>query len=145
MATHRRQARIFALQILYQCEIAEVPYGPVLEKYWDHMDTPQSEQAFATQLVHAVMEGRASWDEQIVSVLEHWQLSRIACIDRNLLRLAIAECACLHTPEKVVINEVLEIAKDFSSERSAEFINGVLDRLLIRHGGMEKKKHENAA
>ncbi len=66
-------------------------------------------------------------DPLIVETAEHWRLSRMAALDRIILRLAISEFLDGTTPRNVVINEALELAKTFSGEESVKFVNGILD------------------
>ena len=139
-ADHRRRSRVFALQVMYQWEVRNEALADIFDTFWTDSDAPEVEREYTRLLVGAVFEGMDERDRRIASVSEHWQLPRIAVLDRNLLRLAVAETESLDTPVKVVINEAIEIAKMYSTERSGEFINGVLDRLLIRN---ESKTHEN--
>jgi N utilization substance protein B len=69
-------------------------------------------------------------DSQISQKSEHWRLDRMAAVDRNLLRLAVFEMTGLGTPPAVVIDEALELARQFSGDESVSFINGVLDAVL---------------
>ena len=66
-------------------------------------------------------------DQQITGKSEHWRLERMPAVDRNILRLAVYEMSELQTPAPVVIDEALELARQFSGDESVSFINGVLD------------------
>lgn len=85
---------------------------------------------FAWQLFAGVMEFRPQLDEQIQAVAHNWKLSRMAGTDRNCLRQGAFELLHTDTPHRVVIDECLELAKKFGSEQSAQFVNGVLDKLV---------------
>jgi N utilization substance protein B len=85
---------------------------------------------FAWQLFAGVMEFRPQLDEQIQAVAHNWKLSRMAATDRNCLRQGAFELLHTDTPHRVVIDEALELAKKFGSEQSAQFVNGVLDKLV---------------
>lgn len=92
------------------------------------LDEPLRE--FAWQLFAGVMEFRPQLDEQIQAVAHNWKLSRMAATDRNCLRQGAFELLHTDTPHRVVIDECLELAKKFGSDQSAQFVNGVLDKLV---------------
>ena len=144
----RRKAREALLRALYLCESREMsvdeafaemetidrdilaggddPDAPSLEPFSLGLDAGQKE--FALVLGRRIAKEKDSYNEQITSVLENWDFSRIARIDRIIMWIAIAEMTfMLDIPVKVSINEALELAKKFSSEKSSGFINGVLD------------------
>jgi N utilization substance protein B len=86
---------------------------------------------FTKRLVSGTLEHRDALDKIISKQADHWRLSRMPIVDRNILRLALFEL--LHepeTPRPVIIDEALEIAKRFSTPRSSQFINGILDGVL---------------
>ncbi|MFC1849213.1 transcription antitermination factor NusB [candidate division CSSED10-310 bacterium] len=129
----RRIARELALQILYQKEIGQENLGQILTSLRQNSDKKFSTEVwnYAQQLASGALENQANIDELIAQYSDHWELSRICLIDRNILRLAIYEM--LYSPEtvppNVCINEALEIAKKFSSHLSPAFINGILDKV----------------
>ena len=88
---------------------------------------------FTTDLIEAVLTHKEEIDQKITSASDHWRLNRIAVTDRNILRLAIAEIIVMKTPVAVAINEAIELGKQFGSEDSASFINGILGR-VVRDG-----------
>jgi len=131
MAGKRRKSREIALQFLYQLEQngASDP-GPYEAEFWERRPVDEEAREFASSLVHGVKRKQAEIDERIISSTEHWDLDRMAVVDRNILRLAVYEL--LFEPEvpgKVAINEAIEIAKKFGTSESSRFINGVLDRI----------------
>lgn len=83
---------------------------------------------YALEILSKVNENHAQIDENLNKSMVDWQLSRLPRIDRDILRMAVAEISYLGTPEKVAINEAIEIAKRYSDEDSHRFINGVLRR-----------------
>jgi N utilization substance protein B len=85
---------------------------------------------FAWGLFTGVLEFRSLLDEKIQTIAPHWKLSRMAATDRNTLRLGALELIQTATPMRVVINEALELARKFGSDQSAQFVNGVLDKLV---------------
>ena len=129
----RRLGRERALQALFQIDVAGVELDAALEFAWRSVDAekPDPESvAFARELVTGVCEHRDSIDEQINANSHHWRLDRMARVDRNVLRLAIYEL--LHrvdTPKKVILNEAIELAKEYGSEESSAFVNGILDKI----------------
>ncbi len=87
---------------------------------------------FARDLVKAVSDNKDAIDSLIALLSHHWKLSRINRVDRNILRMAIAEFTQFHdVPNKVILNEAIEIGKKFGAENSAAFINGILDRVNV--------------
>ncbi|MGK7886731.1 MAG: transcription antitermination factor NusB [Crocosphaera sp.] len=83
---------------------------------------------YAIELIATVSRRRKEIDQQLEVVLKDWQLKRLAKIDRDILRLAVAEILFLDIPEKVAINEAVELAKRYSDDDGYRFINGVLRR-----------------
>lgn len=126
----RRVARECALQMLYEYDIGKLPVPEVLENYWQMESHPAKVREFATQLFAGSVARLKEIDSIIQRHTKHWRLSRMAAVDRNILRLAVYELlAPGKTPSTVVINEALEIAKKYSTTESAQFVNGVLDSI----------------
>jgi N utilization substance protein B len=122
--------------MLYQWEVGRADIDSVLRTYWD-LDAPGPAPAgetrtFAEQLARGTTENLSVSDPLIAEHAEHWRLSRMALLDRLILRLAVYELLHADTPQAVVINEAIELAKKFSTDDSARFINGVLDALRRR-------------
>jgi N utilization substance protein B len=128
----RHRSREAAVQMLYQWEVAQSDVEEVLRTFWT-ANLPGAEgatdatKAFAEELVRMTVGNLAKIDPLITETAEHWRLSRMAALDRIILRLAIGEFLHGETPRNVVINEALELAKTFSGDESAKFINGILD------------------
>ena len=123
-----RKARVCALQMLYQWEMSREAPERVKEIYWKQVNAKSPQRELANRLFDAATAEARELDALIRAHTLNWRVERLAAVDRNLLRLAITELR--HHPESpgpVVINETLEIAKIFSGEESAEFLNGVLD------------------
>ena len=89
---------------------------------------------FAQSLVAGVRKNRAVLDERLGHIADNWSLERMAATDRNVLRLGAYEILFTETPERVAINEAVELSKRFGSAHSSQFVNGILDRLLAGHG-----------
>jgi len=85
---------------------------------------------FAQELVRGVRQNRPEIDEKLAAAAEHWSLSRMAATDRNILRLGAYEILHADTPDRVAIDEALELAKCYGTAQSARFVNGVLDRVM---------------
>jgi N utilization substance protein B len=92
----------------------------------DDEDTAQPD-AFAEELVRGTIEKQAEIDRTIESKSEHWRIGRMPAVDRNIVRLAVFEMSQNRVPPVIVINEALELAREFSGDESLAFINGVLD------------------
>ena len=129
--TTRRQARVVALQTLY--EVDSVGHEPiqVLDRLIDEAGLPPSGKKFARDLVNGVVENRDELDRIITEYASSWPVDQIAAVDRSVLRLAIYELTfSREVPPKVAINEAIELAKVFGSESSPKFVNGVLGSVV---------------
>lgn len=130
----RRRGRELALQMLYQYELAGIPPDEVSASLEELQQAPEAAQQFALELVRGVVANLAAIDACIAAQADNWRLDRMAAVDRNVLRLALFELLFQRdTPPPVVIDEAVEIAKRFGSEKSGQFVNGVLDGALHRH------------
>jgi len=127
----RRRARVLALQALYEIDSVGHPPGTVLQERLAEAPLPQPAAAFSRHLVLGVLKSLAVLDRFIQEYAPEWPVEQMACIDRNILRIAIFEFAVDgRTPVKVAINEAVELAKMFGSESSSRFVNGVLGSLV---------------
>ena len=128
----RRKARECALQMLFAADVTETPADELIREYWSQLsDFEMEEEArdFASRLAQGALSNLPEVDERIRSRAEHWRISRMAIVDRNILRLAVYEFLHEPTPHTVAINEALEIARRFSSYEATQFINGILDAI----------------
>lgn len=126
----RRKSRENALKMLYAREVGKHPVEDVIGAYWDRFETPDDSREFADRLVRGTVLHLEVIDRAIGSVSIHWKISRMACVDRNILRMAAFELFHVdEVPKRVTLNEAIEIAKRFGSEDSWAFINGILDKL----------------
>jgi transcription antitermination factor NusB len=127
----RRKARELALQLLYQLDVqGEGSPAPHLDEFWARHPVDPEVRDFAEALVRGTKLHEAKIDELISQYAEHWELERMAVVDRNILREGIFEILWAgDVPPKVAINEALEVAKKFSTQESSRFINGILDRI----------------
>ena len=127
----RRKARECALQMLFQYDMAHPSVEEMVETYWGEMaEAAEDVREFATALAVGTINHMNEIDERIRQRTEHWRISRMAVVDRNLLRLAVYEFIYQsQTPRTVAINEALEIARRFSTHEATQFINGILDAI----------------
>lgn len=125
----RRKEREFALKVLYAIEFNDISS----HKQAGYLK--QSEPEFATKfslgLISKCSDNKEELDTLIRDKLKHWDISRVAIIDKILLQMALAEFLYFEDiPPKVTIDEIIEISKDYSTEKSSQFINGILDALF---------------
>ncbi|MGG4494429.1 transcription antitermination factor NusB [Brevibacillus reuszeri] len=124
----RRTAREKAVQCLFQIDMAEVPVNEAVSLV---MEESEENAQYLRYLLDGVLTNLTEIDAEIKKYLRGWQLERIANVDRAILRLAFYEIMFeAETPDKVVMNEAIEIAKLFSDEQSHRYINGVLSSFL---------------
>jgi transcription antitermination protein NusB len=125
----RRKSRELALQMLFQSDMGKQEADHVRRTFWgEHASTSDDVRGFADDLFRVATDRMQEIDSLIERHAEHWRMERMAAVDRNLLRAAVAEMlAYPDTPRAVVINEALEIARKFSTPESVHFVNGVLD------------------
>src|SRR5215831_3906864 len=128
----RRKARECALQMLFAADVSQAEPDDLIRAYWAELGDAEIEEAardFATRLALGTLAHSAELDERIRLRAEHWRISRMAIVDRNILRLAVYEFLYEPTPRTVAINEALEIARRFSTYEATQFINGILDAI----------------
>ena len=128
----RRKARECALQMLFAADVSGTRADELVRIYWTELgdvDVEQPAREFATRLATGTLAHLQDLDERIRSRAEHWRISRMAVVDRNILRLAVYEFLFEPTPRTVAINEALEIARRFSTYEATQFINGILDAI----------------
>lgn len=137
----RRQARVVALQTLFEVDSVNHPAELVLTQRLEERPLSADGEVFAWQLVKGVLEHRQDLDRIIESIAPDWPLAQMAIVDRNILRIAIYEITVDgQTPIKVAINEAVELAKLFGSDSSRRFVNGVLGTLVSRQGYESSKQ-----
>ena len=136
----RRKSRELTLQMLFQLDMGRQDREEVQRTFWsERNDMDAKIRSFSDELFRAACERREEIDRLIEANAEHWRMDRMAAVDRNLLRAAVAEFLGFpKTPRPVVINEALEIARRYSTPESVHFINGVLDSVARRLGDEKK-------
>jgi len=126
----RRIARECALQMLYELDVGKHSKDEILRTFWQMNEHPPKVREFANQLFDGTLRKLKEIDKVIQQHTKHWRLGRMAVVDRNVLRIAVYEfLADNRTPDTVVINEALDIARKFSTMESAQFVNGILDSI----------------
>ena len=144
----RHRSRLRALQVLYQWDMTKRPVDEAIRAFYDTLDAdkiaeepmeekdddePEEEDTasgrdpFMEELARGASEMAPDIDHRIAEKSAHWKIERMPIVDRNILRLGIYEMSRRETPAAVVIDEALELARQFSGEESVAFINGVLD------------------
>jgi transcription antitermination protein NusB len=129
----RSRAREVALQVLYQDDLNPLHNPADDERFVRNRLHAAELVEFASSLVAGVRRNRQELDDRLAQTADHWSLERMAATDRNVLRLGAFEILHSETPDRVAINEAVELAKRFGSKQSAQFVNGILDRLLVGH------------
>jgi N utilization substance protein B len=129
MMRKRSQAREVALQLLFQHDLNPNPQREDVIRFVSAELPDEELRTFALGLYEGTRSNLASIDERLTRSAENWRLTRMAAIDRNILRLGAFELEDPQTPASVVMNEAIEMARLFGSADSTAFVNGILDRL----------------
>jgi N utilization substance protein B len=127
----RRKGRELAMQMLFQADLGKQKPEQVQATFWKSgEDADPASRGFADDLFRVATERQQEIDELITKHSQHWRLERMPAVDRNLLRMSVAEMLGFRsTPFPIVINEALEIARRYSAAESINFLNGVLDSI----------------
>ncbi len=127
----RRQSRELALQILFQTEFApEISLTDLSNVFNKSFD--QQIMTYTHELVKTVQKNKELIDAKIQETSRHWKMDRMASVDRNILRIAVAEVLFMDqkVEPKIVMNEAIEIAKIYGTQDSGSFVNGLLDQII---------------
>jgi len=130
----RRKARELALQMLFQHDISGNAPDMIESTFEDLQKSKPNTREFAVKILRGTVEHLAEIDDMIQQQADNWRISRMAVVDRNIIRMSVYEF--LHetdTPKLVIIDEAIEIAKKFGTQKSSQFINGILDGILKRY------------
>ena len=133
-ASGLRRARAAALQMLYQWEVGRVSAHEAIVTYWpsreDDEELPEALREFANALVTGTIRQIAEIDALLAAHAQNWRVERMAVLDRLVLRLAVYEMLTSpETPSGVVINEALELAREYTGDEAVGFVNGILDAI----------------
>ena len=135
MSHPKTTGRELALQYLYMHDVLDGKDVQTFDSYIAAQEIPPERQSveFAQNLVDSVLKHRSELDTEISEIATNWNINRMAAVDRNVLRLGLAELTiCPETPNKVILNEAVELAKQYSSEEAGAFVNGLLDKLCAK-------------
>lgn len=132
----RRRGRVIAFQALYAWELAHPAREDLVRFDWLSGDAPEADLSFPRLLVLGTLERLEEVDGAIKGSLQHWDISRLSKVDLAILRLATYSILYrTEIPARVTIDEAVEMAKDFGSDESYRFVNGVLDSIRRGPGG----------
>ena len=124
----RRRGREYALQMLYAMDLSGYPPDQVFAGFYAIQDLNRDAFYYARRLVDGVHSHLEEIDTALARYAEHWKIHRMAAVDRNLLRLGLYELMFVREiPFPIIINEALEIVKEFSDQEGTQFLNGILD------------------
>ncbi len=130
----RRKARELALQMLFQYDMSGNEPDMIVTTFDDLQKSKPNTREFAIKILRGTVDHLSEIDDMIQAQAENWRLSRMAVVDRNIIRMSVYEF--LHetdTPKLVIIDEAIEIAKKYGTQKSSQFINGILDGILKRY------------
>lgn len=134
----RRRGREYALQMLYAMDLTGYQPDQVFAGFYALQDLNRDAFYHARRLVDGVHGHLEVIDQALQRYAEHWKIHRMAAVDRNLLRLGLFELMFMkEIPFPIVINEALEIVKEFSDQEGAQFLNGILDAARKEYRGDE--------
>ena len=129
--SRRSRAREVVLQILYEDDLNPDRNMAVADEFLrGRLNHDEELVGFAVELLAGVRRNRGELNALLEERAENWSLARMAVTDRNVMRLAAYEMLYTDTPDRVVINEAIELARRYGSQQSSQFVNGVLDRIL---------------
>jgi N utilization substance protein B len=129
--SRRSRAREIVLQVLYQCDLNPDQADDVRQRFINaRLNYKTDLVEFAETLLSGVRNHLPAIDQRLEETALNWKLSRMAATDRNVLRLGAYEVLYTDTPSPVAINEAIELAKRYGTKNSAQFVNGILDRLM---------------
>jgi transcription antitermination protein NusB len=127
----RRKSRELAMQMLFQADVGRQSPDEVRKTFWqarEEVDEPT--RGFAEDLFRVATAREAEIDALLEQHSKNWRVSRMAAVDRNVLRMAVAELLGFPgTPPPIVIDEALEVARRYSAPESIDFLNGLLDAI----------------
>jgi len=132
----RHRVRIAALQILFEVDATDHPIDVVFERRLEDEDFAADGERFLRNLVFGVWEHRSYLDRIIEEAAPNWPITQMPGVDKAILRIALYELLVddiERTPVKAVINEAVELAKQFGSDNSSRFVNGVLGTVVMRY------------
>jgi N utilization substance protein B len=141
----RRRGREFAMQLLYAVEVGKEAFAEALKGLSEDPDLPLDAKEYGVKLARKVLENQNELDAKLASAAVHWDLERIAIVDKLIIRCAVAELMFFpDVPLRVAINEAVDIAKKFSTGESSRFVNGVLDAIAKTFSNSSQRNEQDA-
>jgi N utilization substance protein B len=141
----RRRGREFAMQLLYAVEVGKEAFAEALKGLSEDPDLPADAKEYGVKLARKVLENQDELDAKLASAAVHWDLERIAIVDKLIIRCATAELMYFpDVPLRVAINEAVDIAKKFSTGESSRFVNGVLDAIAKTFSNSSQRNEQDA-
>lgn len=125
----RRKARVAALQLLFQKDLVTDVTTETTESMLEELLPDPEQRKFAWQLYAGTWDNRAKIDKAIQAVAQNWRIGRMATTDRNVIRMGAYEMEFIRTEPAIVIDECVEIAREYGLPQSGQFVNGILDKL----------------
>lgn len=124
-------ARRFAMQFMYQCECEKIYFyqDALMASFLEDFKVSPDTHSYIKKLVQGVFNQMPEIDAMITEHSENWSVERLPATDRAVLRLSVYELKYMDTPRKVVLNEAIELAKEYGTENSGRFVNGLLDKI----------------
>lgn len=133
----RRVARVFSLQTLYAMEVGKLSLPEVIRGVIESLNPDDEQRKYGIKIIEKVIEVKIDLDTELESLLENWDLSRVAVIDRILLHIGMVELKFFsQIPPKVAISEAMAIGKKYSTEDTPVFINGILHKVASSQGSL---------
>jgi len=125
------------MQALFYMDMRNKASAEMLERFCGDFNPSKKTRPFFLKLVNGVLEAKGELDALIERFSENWDINRMSCVDRNVMRIAVFELLyCNDIPPKVSINEAIDVGKKFGTEESGAFINGIMDSI---RGELEKE------
>ncbi len=138
----RRQARELAMQALFYMDMRKDASEEMLQNFCGCFCPSKKSRPFFMKLVNGVLGTKDQIDTLVERFSQNWNISRMSCVDRNVMRIAVYELLyCDDIPPKVSINEAVDIGKKFGSQESGAFINGIMDSIrgaLVKEGVLKE-------
>ena len=141
---NRRKSRELAMQALFYIDMSRNDSNELLERFCVNFNPSKKARPFFIKLVNGVIQKKSEIDSIIENFSDNWKISRMSCVDRNIIRIAVYELLyCQDIPPKVSINEAIDVGKKFGTELSGAFINGILDSINMALNKKEIKTKIN--
>ena len=135
---NRRKSRELAMQALFYMDMSQNDSNEMIERFCNNFAPSKKVLPFFLKIVKGAIQAKAEIDSILERFSDNWKLSRMSCVDRNIMRVAVYELLYCHDiPSKVSINEAIDIGKKFGTQESGAFINGILDSIRI---ALDKEK-----